>query len=55
MLWNIVTVLLVILCFVVIVVGFPGMIGRRTKWGILRLPPPKRPPDEKSAATSRER
>ncbi len=41
MLWNLITVLLVIVCVVVLVVGFPGMIGRRAKFGFLRLPPPK--------------
>ena len=49
MLWNVITVLLVVLALVVLAVGFPGMLGRRTKYGIIRLPPPRRP-EERGAA-----
>ncbi len=52
-LWNVLTALLVIVCLVVLVAGFPGMIGRRAKFGLFRLPPPRGADDDRSPPRSR--
>jgi hypothetical protein len=58
-LWNIVTILLVVLALVVMVGLFPGTIGKRVAFGLIRLPPVRKPareneprkPDEPGAPT----
>ncbi len=59
MLWNIVTILLVVLALVVTVGLFPGTIGKRVAFGLIRLPPVRKPgaqePHEPAAGDEADR
>jgi hypothetical protein len=59
-LWNIVTILLVVVALVVMVGLFPGTIGKRVAFGLIRLPPVRKPererePHEPAAADEADR
>ncbi len=52
--WSIVTVLLVVAAFVVMVIGFPGAIGKRAKTRFLRRPPGPRDAQERPRPGTRD-